>query len=254
MVTSLTSAPSLHRSSAHAESAVVASWDEPSGVAPRGTLIVLTGRGESAAAYQRFGRRISADAYRVRVVETDLDDLDRTRDEVVAVLAADDSPAPRVLAGSDAGATLAALLAEQLDDVDAVVLAGLAVADAAGAPGDWDAELEARTVCPAHRRVLTEDPRFERGDLGRDLPAALSATVVPAVPTLVVHGSEDPLTDVGRIEQAYADTASVVRVEGGRHDVLNDVSHRSVAATVVLFLERLRLGADLPVVVRPVAP
>jgi hypothetical protein len=35
-------------------------------------------------------------------------------------------------------------------------------------------------------------------------------------------------------------------ITGGRHDVLNDVTHRTVAATIVLFLERLRLGAELP--------
>ncbi len=28
--------------------------------------------------------------------------------------------------------------------------------------------------------------------------------------------------------------------------MLNDVTHRTVAATIVLFLERLRLGAELP--------
>jgi hypothetical protein len=36
--------------------------------------------------------------------------------------------------------------------------------------------------------------------------------------------------------------------------VLNDVTHRSVAATIVLFLERLKLGADLPVIVRDGSP
>jgi hypothetical protein len=30
--------------------------------------------------------------------------------------------------------------------------------------------------------------------------------------------------------------------------VLNDVTHRTVAATIILFLERLRLGAGLPVI------
>ena len=247
-MTSLTSAPITRPTSAPA----AAGWDEPAGVAARGTLVVLTGRGESAAAYQRFGRRIAADAYRVRVVETDLDDLDATRDRVVAVLGAGDSPAPRVLAGADAGAALAAVLAGELDGVDAVVLAGLAVADGPTAPLAWDDELEARTFCPAHRRVLTEDPRFERGDLSRELPAAWSQPAVPAVPTLVLHGSDDPVTSRDRVEQAYG--AAVVSVEGGRHDVLNDVSHRSVAATIVLFLERLRLGTDLPTIVRQVAP
>lgn len=39
-------------------------------------------------------------------------------------------------------------------------------------------------------------------------------------------------------------------VRGGRHDVLNDIDHRSVAAHVVQWLERLRSGPDRgPVVV-----
>ena len=33
---------------------------------------------------------------------------------------------------------------------------------------------------------------------------------------------------------------------GGRHDALNDLTHRTVAAAVVQFLERLRLGPGLP--------
>ena len=35
---------------------------------------------------------------------------------------------------------------------------------------------------------------------------------------------------------------------GGRHDVLNDALHRTAAATVVLFLERLRLSPELPAI------
>ena len=31
-------------------------------------------------------------------------------------------------------------------------------------------------------------------------------------------------------------------VGGGLHDVLNDVTHRSVAATIVLFLEHVKAG------------
>jgi hypothetical protein len=41
-----------------------------------------------------------------------------------------------------------------------------------------------------------------------------------------------------------------VQVEGGRHDVLNDVAHRSVAAEIVQFLEWLRAGTRGPVLVR----
>ena len=39
--------------------------------------------------------------------------------------------------------------------------------------------------------------------------------------------------------------AELVSIAGARHDVLNDLSHRTVAATIVLWLERLRLGREL---------
>ncbi len=73
------------------------------------------------------------------------------------------------------------------------------------------------------------------------------------MPTLVVHGSDDPLTPLEDAVAPFrgAPSTRVLVVEGGRHDVLNDVTHRSVAATIVLFLERLKLGADLPEIIRP---
>ena len=43
-------------------------WNEPTGIGPRGTLIVLIGRGETGEVYTRFGSRIAADTYRVRTV------------------------------------------------------------------------------------------------------------------------------------------------------------------------------------------
>ena len=233
----------------------VVSWDEPEGVAARGTVIVLSGRGETAAAYGRLGRRISADAYKVRVVEVDLDDLDGTRAHVEALLGDPALPAPRVLLGTDAGAPLAALLLAEVP-VDAAVLAGLALPSSSRPDGSWDDELEARTACPAHRRVLSEDGDFERGALAQPLPQAWQALPTPAKPVLVLHGSLDSVTTAEAAFAPYveAPTALLRLVEGGRHDVLNDVMHRSVAATVVLFLERLKLGADLPAIVRHAGP
>jgi alpha-beta hydrolase superfamily lysophospholipase len=237
-----------------------AAWDEPDGVAARGTLIVLTGRGETAAAYRRFGRRISADAYKVRVVELDLDDVDAAHGELRGLLDDDSLPAPRVLVGADAGATFAAVLAQGGEPaVDGVVLAGLALPGAAATGSrSWEDELETRTACPAHRRVITEDSGFERGALDRDLPPEWDGfhPAPSGLPTLLVHGREDPLTPVEAALAPFhgADSTQTWVVEGGRHDVLNDVTHRSVAATIVLFLERLKLGADLPVIVRDGSP
>jgi alpha-beta hydrolase superfamily lysophospholipase len=164
-------------------------------------------------------------------------------------------PAPRVLLGADAGATLAALLVDTLP-VQAAVLAGLALCTSTARAGSWDDELEARTACPAHRRVISEDHGFERGALGHELPRAWRdlTLAAPVKPVLVLHGSADPLTSADDAFAPFLDapTASVCLVEGGRHDVLNDVTHRSVAATLVLFLERLNRGPDLPSIVRHV--
>jgi len=233
------------------------SFDEPTGIAPRGTLILLTGRGEPAAIYGRFGRRIAADAYRVRVVETRLADLAATRADVVALLDDPELPSPRVLVGSDAGAVYAALLAQELN-VDALVLAGLALSDGDGPdPADtWDDELDRRTACPAHRGVLTEEAGVRRGRLADPLPAALATPLgAPTIPTLVVHGTADPVAPAADAlapfgDDASASTVQAVLVADGRHDILNDVTHRSVAATIILFLERLRLGPELPSIVR----
>jgi alpha-beta hydrolase superfamily lysophospholipase len=227
----------------------VTAWDEPSGATPRGTLIVLPGRGETAAAYQRFGRRLSADAYRVRLVPVELDDLDAARVTVEKLLADESLPGPKVLVGTDSGATLAALLAPELP-ADAVVLAGLALPDSSGV-GSWEEEVEARTACPVHRGVISQDPGFGRGGLNEALPWPSVSLAPSDKPTLLLHGAADPVTPVAAALAPYADAGTVrVRVvNGGRHDVLNDASHRSVAATIVLFLESLKLGSDLPDVV-----
>jgi alpha-beta hydrolase superfamily lysophospholipase len=227
---------------------VTAAWDEPAGGTPRGTLVVLPGRGETAASYERFGRRLAADAYKVRLVPVDLDDLDDVTDRVGKLLADESLPSPKVLVGSDSGATLAALVAAELP-VDAVVLAGLALPSSTGV-GSWEDELAARTACPVHTRVITSDESFERGALNQPLPWE-SVTLTPSgKPTLVLHGTADPVTPLADAVAPFASSARVRLVEGGVHDVLNDATHRSVAATVVLFLESLRLGPELPAVVK----
>ncbi|MFJ4844657.1 alpha/beta hydrolase [Streptomyces sp. NPDC088733] len=242
----------------------------PEGLRTRGTVVVVPGRGETRATYARFGRRLAADAYRVRVIDApavgtaDAPEssaaLGRRLAEAVEGAAGEDGPVrPLVLVGADAGAVaIAAFLAlvastEGTDAgrPDAVVLAGLP-GRAATAPGTWEAELDVRTSCPAHRSTLTQDPRVSRGSLGDALPDALLAAAHDTeadVPALLLVGDADPLAD----RDALARTAkslprarlSVVR--GAHHDVLNDLQHRSVAAEVVLFLEALRDGL-MPVV------
>ncbi|MCW2874613.1 alpha/beta hydrolase [Actinacidiphila oryziradicis] len=236
----------------------VHAWDEPEGLAPRGTVIVLPGRGEHGGVYERLGRRLAFDAYRVRVLG------DAVRDPAVPELAAklllDEALAgPKVLVGSDTGALYAAALASQgAPGLDAVILAGLPTATASApvvAAADWAAELDLRTACPTHRGRLDADPGVHRGDLTAPLPDALPAAALDrvTVPVLALHGSDDAVSPLNAARRTYNGFPDVqlVSIAGGRHDVLNDVTHRTVAATVVLFLERLRLSPALPAIATP---
>jgi hypothetical protein len=179
----------------------------PEGLRTRGTVLVLPGRGESRAGYARFGARLAADAYQVRVLpppSTDLSDVAAALKEAVDSI---DLVRPLVLAGADTGAAvLAALVARSGSEKawwpDAVVLAGLPGYDGRQG-GGWDEELDVRTHCPVHRGVLTDDPAVVPGSLAEAVPAAL-------------------------LDAAYGSTA--------------DVPHRSVAAEIVTFLEAVRGG------------
>ena len=166
----------------------------------RGTLVVIPGRGEQPAHYERFGRRIAADGYRVHAVTDPTADADLAAAQITGLLAGPGTPAPRVLAGSDTGALFAAGLAAsgEIPGLDALVLAGLPAAQAAAAgpaAGSWDEELETRTACPTHRARLSA-PGLRRGALYEPVPdgwtqrADLGAV---RVPVLGIHGSDDPV-------------------------------------------------------------
>ncbi|GAA3476071.1 alpha/beta hydrolase [Streptomyces yanii] len=231
----------------------------PDGLRTRGTIVVVPGRGETRATYARFGKRLAADAYRIRVIDApylDSEDLtgsltrfgDRLADAVEGTAPEDGVFRPVVLVGADTGAVaVAALLGREGTPVarqpDAVVLAGL--------PGHtttadtWDHELDVRTSCPAHRGTLTNDSQVRRGSLNDAVPDVLLTAAYDseiAVPVLILIGDADPLADrdaLGRTAKSLP-RARLSVVRGAHHDVLNDLQHRSVAAEVVTLLEALR--------------
>ncbi|MFD7807949.1 alpha/beta hydrolase [Streptomyces cellulosae] len=234
----------------------------PEGLRTRGTVVVVPGRGETRATYDRFGSRLAADAYRVRVVDApavDAGDLPGTLSRFAARLTAavdgvrgeDGTVRPVVVVGSDTGAALVAALygtagasVAGVPEAEAVVLAGLP-GRAPAAADTWDGELDVRTSCPAHRRVLTDDAGVRRGALNDAVPEELLAAAHDggtALPALILAGDADPLANSDELHRTAKSLArarlSVVR--GAHHDVLNDLQHRSVAAEVVTFLETLR--------------
>ncbi|MFB8239655.1 alpha/beta hydrolase [Kitasatospora purpeofusca] len=239
-------------------------WEPAAGVTVRGTVLLLPGRGEHPGVYARFGRRLAFDGYRVVVpavpaaesaTEPALPDLTGPVTE-----ARETAPpgTPVVLAGSDTGALLALAAARQAAP-DGLLLVGLPTAVAGPEASDtadgWTDELGARTSCPAHRGLLADDPDFRPGALAEDVPADLARAAEEAAsevssggaPVLVVHGSADPVSPPATARRfAERLAADLVLVADGRHDALNDAAHRSVAAAVVQWLERLRGGPHLP--------
>ncbi|GGM46259.1 hypothetical protein GCM10012275_16600 [Longimycelium tulufanense] len=238
----------------------VASWNEPAGTATRGTLVLLPGRGEQPSLYERFGQRLASDGYRVRALGDATADLDATLAGVQQLFSADAEPSPRILVGSDTGALLALRLqAHGIVRADAVVVAGLPnVRRAALTPLGWEEELRARTSCPVYRTWLTDTGQLRRGVLTADrIPVSLREPVdlsAVTAPVLGLHGSADAVSPLAAVRSEFArlDTVQLVAVTEGKHDILNDVAHRSVAATIVLFLETLRNGPDAPKITRPV--
>jgi pimeloyl-ACP methyl ester carboxylesterase len=225
-------------------------WNEPEGIGPRGTVIILGGRGESGPTYGRFGTRIAADAYRVRTVSGVVDPA-VALERITELLDDASLPSPRILVGSDSGAALALELAAGGLPVDAIILAGLP----AGSPADvasWEDELAARTACPNHQGVLSRTA--ERGAITATLPFGLLGVVASAVavPVLAIHGEADALAPLDAALEVYSEIPlhEVAVIASGRHDILNDITHRSVAATVILFLERLRLDPALSPIVQ----
>jgi alpha-beta hydrolase superfamily lysophospholipase len=239
-------------------------FNQPAGLKPRGTLIVLPGRGETAHTYNRFGKRISADAYRVRVLENSASGYspDGPLDTVEAAVAAavndlgDDLVRPVVLVGADASAAaLSAVVADGDPDAgwwpDGLVLAALPGYGEHQIGDEWESELDARTHCPVHRGVLSNDDSVSRQSISGVVADELLDQAYRSragLPQLLLVGDADPIAD----RDALADLAKALPaarlsvVRGGHHDVLNDLQHRSVAAEIVSFLEALR-GSAPPV-------
>jgi alpha-beta hydrolase superfamily lysophospholipase len=223
----------------------VPAWDETPPLAPRGTVIVLPGRGEHPGVYERLGRRLSADAYRVRFA--DATDLGAATGQVAA-LVADGAPSPVVLLGSDTGAGRAVgIAAGDMVTVQGLILGGLLPPSSnLSGPLSWDRELQIRTSCPTHRARLSGDNAFVRGALATPADETDLADHLPriTVPALALHGDTDEVSPLAVARKAYASIpdVQVVAVSTGRHDAFNDIMHRSVAAMIILFLERLRNG------------
>jgi len=217
----------------------------------RGAVLVLPGRGDSAAHYERFGARLAADGYVVEVADLLVTTPAQVTEAWRAFHAATDDDARRTVIAVDITAGLVSeLVATGSVPADALILAGATTRQSEGTVGSTD--IEARTSCPLHRGILQASEAAARD---RDVDASAWPASAVTVPTLQLHGSADQISGV---DAALAATAAWPAVEigivrGGVHDVLNDATHRTVAAEIVQFLERLRVSANAVPILERVA-
>jgi alpha-beta hydrolase superfamily lysophospholipase len=243
-------------------------FDVAAGATARGTLVLLAGRGEHPGVYSRFGRRIASDGYRVHIVSGSGNDPEAAGSLAAGLLAGADPARPRVLAGSDTGAALALRAgtvggadieagigrAEPVAGTsrrragavlpDAVVVAALPLGPAVTSLADR----ETRSACPLHNAVLADAANLDAGALGTAVePSLLPEPEEVGVPVLAFHGEADavvPVDDAVEWADRLPRGRLVVGADGLR-DVFNDKIHRSVAATIVLFLEELGAGGPV---------
>ncbi|GGF22053.1 alpha/beta hydrolase [Subtercola lobariae] len=226
-------------------------WTAPENLRVRGTVVVLGGRGETADVYNRFGTRISADSYTVVAFADAFGSEAEVASEIGARIAGDELTAPVIIVGSDVGAVAAVDVAGQLGaDVAAVILAGYPTAGASTVTDDWESELLERTTCPVHRGVLDADAGVSHGSFAEALEADRIARDLSTltVPVLAIHGGADSLSPLDGALPTYESNpdAQVWVIDGAKHDVLNDSTHRTTAAVIVQYLETLRAGVDQP--------
>ena len=101
--------------------------------------------------------------------------------------------------------------------------------------------------------MLATQTSSDDADAAEPLPAPADLAAIE-VPVLAVHGGADAVSPLPQVIAALRTVPDLELLEtvDGLHDALNDQSHRSVAASVVLWLERLRGGDTRAPIVRTV--
>ena len=198
-------------------------WLEPEDRTPRGTLLVLGGRGESANLYRSFATLLGAAGYRVGVLGDITDDLPSARSWIATLLADDTYPCPKVLIGSDTGALLALRLGIHAElGIDGIVVAGAPVNSGTARRPLSAVGTEPKVVGPVPEPLRVVDPHHVR------------------TPVLALHGRNDTVAPMGPALEIYRalPRSEIVMIDTARHHILDGATDLTAAA-IVAFLERL---------------
>jgi len=231
---------------------------------PRAAVIFLHGFGEHTGLYHRYGFALNAAGIDLWAVDQighglspgergDFGSIEQSSAlaEGLTKLAEAQSPGiPLVAQGHSFGSivTLFRLL-EQPQRYRAGVISGAPLVPVAALlTTNATLELDPAWLSsdPFYLDALENDPLAfvdaDTAQLTRELDRAWDCfgAELPklTVPTLAVHGEDDPIADVGAV-RAYAEQIEALQCreyDGARHDILNDSVHREVAAAIVDFI------------------
>jgi alpha-beta hydrolase superfamily lysophospholipase len=231
---------------------------------PRAAVIFLHGFGEHTGLYHRYGFALNSAGLDLWAVDQfghgltpgergDFRSLEASSalGERLTELASAERPGiPLVAQGHSFGSVVTLFrLLDAPDRYRAGVVSGAPLVPVAGLV-DTDSTFELApsqlSADPFYLDSLENDPLAfvdaDGGPLTRELDRGWDrfGTELPAlaVPTLAVHGSNDPIAPIGAL-RAYAEQIgplSLLELKGGGHDILNDVTHREVAAAIVDFI------------------
>ncbi len=196
----------IRRHAAGSAAPLATTPETPSDTPPgRGSVLILTGRGETAASFERLRLRLALDGYAITISPG-------SGDSVSTLAEARIPGAPFILLGSDIGGLRALTLAgSPALRPDGVALLGL----------------------PLLQRPITADG-------SADSPMYPVPRALPDLPILLIHGVDDQVSPLS-LTQMIIRTAprAQLTVVPGQHDVITGPGYRTVAASTLMFLESL---------------
>lgn len=231
---------------------------------PKAAVIFLHGFGEHTGLYHRYGFTLNAAGIDLWAVDQfghglspgdrgdfgTIEDSRALADSLTKLAEAERPGVPLLAQGHSFGSivTLFGLLDEP-GRYRAAIISGaplIAVPELVDTDTSLDLDLDWLSADPFYLDSMGNDPlafadadgaplvrELDRGwdRFGADLPSL-------SVPTLAVHGVDDPIAPIGAV-RAYAEQVELLQLvefAGARHDILNEAEHREVAAAITEFI------------------
>jgi len=231
---------------------------------PRAAVVFLHGFGEHTGVYHRYAFALNAAGIDFWAVDQfghglspgprgdfgSLEDSAALAETLTELAGRDGAGLPLIAQGHSFGSVVTLFrLLDQPGRYQAGVISGaplIPIPEMLDADTSFDLDPSWLSGDPFYLDALENDPlAFVDADgkpLARELDKAWdrfgSDLPTLAVPTLAVHGTNDPIAPVDGV-RAYADQIDPLQLVEfpGAHDILNETVHREVAATIIEFIE-----------------